>query len=314
MMRLEVNDLHEIGSQLRAAREARQITLEQAEEETKIRKKYLEALEDGRPDILPGEVYVKGFLRSYANYLGLDGDALLASYKQSTGGAVEQQEAAEAAPEGGTRVGMPSRRAARDQGRRSSMPYMLAGGLLALALVAYLLYRQFGVGTAKSPVTTTAQAGSGQAVNPQGGTAGSGSSAGSGGSAATGGTQQGDTKTGGSPVSTAPGNSGGASGGSGGGKITMHPPQGRNVLFALPGTGKIDVALEYAPNTTVWIQATVDGKVYMQNKASTVQWSGSAVTIEIGHANGLKAIVVNGQRFEQPLKGGPFTLKFVHKG
>lgn len=74
--------MEEIGRRLRAAREAKGITLEQAEEDTKIRRKYLQALEAGREVDIPGEVYLKGFLRSYGNYLGLNGTALVDEYKR----------------------------------------------------------------------------------------------------------------------------------------------------------------------------------------------------------------------------------------
>jgi cytoskeletal protein RodZ len=63
----------EIGTSLREARTRRQIDLAQAEQATKIRARYLRALEDERFDQLPAQTYVKGFLRTYADYLGLDG-------------------------------------------------------------------------------------------------------------------------------------------------------------------------------------------------------------------------------------------------
>jgi hypothetical protein len=63
----------EIGNSLREARVRRGIEFAQAEQETKIRGKYLRALEEERFDLLPAETYVKGFLRIYADYLGLDG-------------------------------------------------------------------------------------------------------------------------------------------------------------------------------------------------------------------------------------------------
>ncbi|HYG58950.1 MAG TPA: helix-turn-helix domain-containing protein, partial [Symbiobacteriaceae bacterium] len=74
--------MEEIGRRLRAAREARGITLEVTEDETKIRRKYIEALEAGQEAGLPGDAYLKGFLRTYGNYLGLDGTALVDEYKQ----------------------------------------------------------------------------------------------------------------------------------------------------------------------------------------------------------------------------------------
>jgi hypothetical protein len=63
----------EIGISLREARVRRQVDFNQAELATKIRVKYLRALEDERFDELPSPTYVKGFLRTYAEYLGLDG-------------------------------------------------------------------------------------------------------------------------------------------------------------------------------------------------------------------------------------------------
>jgi hypothetical protein len=63
----------EIGNSLREARVRRRVDFNQAELATKIRVKYLRALEDERFDQLPSPTYVKGFLRTYAEYLGLDG-------------------------------------------------------------------------------------------------------------------------------------------------------------------------------------------------------------------------------------------------
>jgi cytoskeletal protein RodZ len=65
--------MFEIGNSLREARTRREIDLPQAELATKIRVKYLRALEDERFEQLPSQTYVKGFLRTYADYLGLDG-------------------------------------------------------------------------------------------------------------------------------------------------------------------------------------------------------------------------------------------------
>jgi len=63
----------EIGNSLREARMRRGIDFAQAEAAIKIRGKYLRALEDDQFELLPAETYVKGFLRTYAEYLGLDG-------------------------------------------------------------------------------------------------------------------------------------------------------------------------------------------------------------------------------------------------
>src|SRR5215216_440782 len=65
--------MFEIGSSLREARLRQGYDLAEAEAGTKIRSKYLDALEEERFDVLPAPTYVKGFLRSYADFLGLDG-------------------------------------------------------------------------------------------------------------------------------------------------------------------------------------------------------------------------------------------------
>ena len=69
-----------LGERLVAAREARGIDLLRAERETKIRRAYLAALERGDFASLPGAVYVRGFLRNYAQYLGLDPDEAIAQW------------------------------------------------------------------------------------------------------------------------------------------------------------------------------------------------------------------------------------------
>ena len=61
----------------------------EVEDATKIRRKYIRALENDDFDVLPGKVYVKGFLRSYAKYLGLDGKTLVNRYEEQFPAQVE---------------------------------------------------------------------------------------------------------------------------------------------------------------------------------------------------------------------------------
>lgn len=68
-----------IGEQLREARSARQITLEQAAKATHIRQRFLEALENDQWELLPSKVQGRGFLRLYADFLGLNTSNLLSS-------------------------------------------------------------------------------------------------------------------------------------------------------------------------------------------------------------------------------------------
>jgi Helix-turn-helix domain/RodZ C-terminal domain len=72
--------MFDIGSSLREARLRQELDFPELEERTKIRPKYLRALEDERFDILPAPTYVRGFLRSYAQALGLDGQPFVDEY------------------------------------------------------------------------------------------------------------------------------------------------------------------------------------------------------------------------------------------
>ncbi len=74
-----------VGERLRDARETKGIDLFRAERDTKIRSKYLAALEDGDFTDLPGDVYTRGFIRNYATYLGLDADEIEEEWRGEAG-------------------------------------------------------------------------------------------------------------------------------------------------------------------------------------------------------------------------------------
>ena len=75
-----------LGDALRLQREAMGVTMQQAAEDTRIREKFLQAIESGDYQSLPGTVYTKGFLRNYAQYLNLDPEEMLAFYTGERGG------------------------------------------------------------------------------------------------------------------------------------------------------------------------------------------------------------------------------------
>jgi hypothetical protein len=77
--------LFEIGSSLREKRLLLKLELVDVERETRIRSRYLAALEADEFDRLPGEAYVKAFLRTYAQFLGLDGDLFVHEYSGGRG-------------------------------------------------------------------------------------------------------------------------------------------------------------------------------------------------------------------------------------
>src|SRR5512135_3275726 len=76
-----------LPDRLAAARERKGVDLYRAERDTKIRARYLAALERGDYAELPGSVYTRGFLRNYALYLGLDADDVLRQWHAERGDA-----------------------------------------------------------------------------------------------------------------------------------------------------------------------------------------------------------------------------------
>jgi cytoskeleton protein RodZ len=119
----------EIGETLREARMRRRIDMTEVESATKIRGKYLRALESEEWDLLPGPTFVKTFLRTYAEYLGLDARLLVEEYRQR----FERPSSQELTP---------FRRAPRRSRRRLSLVgpvAVLAGGLVLLLVVFYAL-------------------------------------------------------------------------------------------------------------------------------------------------------------------------------
>jgi cytoskeleton protein RodZ len=123
----------DIGETLREARMRRRIDMAEVEEATKIRAKYLRALENEEWSLLPGTTYVKTFLRTYADYLELDSRRLVEEYKLR----YEGPRAGEPAPFAGLATGRPQRRP-RPRRRRS------AGALGPIAVLLVIAVALFG--------------------------------------------------------------------------------------------------------------------------------------------------------------------------
>jgi cytoskeleton protein RodZ len=82
MARLEAGDGLRIGEVLKRARRRLGLDIRTVEQRTKIRIKYLRALENEQWELLPGHAYAKGFLRTYAQLLGVDADTLVEEYRR----------------------------------------------------------------------------------------------------------------------------------------------------------------------------------------------------------------------------------------
>ncbi len=122
-----------IGTTLSEARSRRKVDLAEVEAAIKIRVRYLQAIENEEWDALPGGAYNRGFVRTYAIYLGLDGERLADQYSQAT------------EPAGGTRVPKriePVQSGARPSGRRPS------GRFLIVAVCALLIAVVVGIAVA----------------------------------------------------------------------------------------------------------------------------------------------------------------------
>ena len=83
------------GEHLRRERELRGVSLDEVSSATRIKTSFLEALENGRWDELPGGAFNRGFIRATSRFLGLDEDDMVAEYALETGGAVRNRPAVE---------------------------------------------------------------------------------------------------------------------------------------------------------------------------------------------------------------------------
>src|SRR5690242_17930367 len=92
------SDAEALGQELRTAREARDLTLDEAERQTRIRAKHLDSLEQGNYAALPSAVQARGFLRNYARFLGLDADEMVARYDDAQSGRRRRPRVRKAAP------------------------------------------------------------------------------------------------------------------------------------------------------------------------------------------------------------------------
>jgi hypothetical protein len=150
----------EIGNSLREARLRQSLDFPEIEQGTKIRGKYLRALEDEQFDVLPAQTYVKGFLRSYAEYLGLDGQLYVDEYNSRF---VAGEEEAPSRP----RRSAPPSRGVQVQSRVVLLTLLGIASVTALFIVAWThgdpkTVTPLGLGTTttttktKTPTRTTA--------------------------------------------------------------------------------------------------------------------------------------------------------------
>jgi transcriptional regulator with XRE-family HTH domain len=124
-------ELHKLGEVLRTAREAKGVDLARVERDTKIRTRYLSALETGDYAELPGSVYTKGFLRNYGAYLGLDVEYLVDLYRLESAAPITER----------LTVPTPPRPIATRRRRPLVVtPGAIAAAVLTVGVAAFIIY------------------------------------------------------------------------------------------------------------------------------------------------------------------------------
>jgi hypothetical protein len=138
--------MFEIGNSLREARVRQGLDYPQVELATKIRAKYIRALEEEEFDVLPSGTYIKGFLRSYADFLGLDGQLYVDEYNSRYVADAYYDE--------------PPQRRQRVQQDRSiekKVVLLALAGIAAVTALVIVAWRYGGGGSATPPVVTQQQ-------------------------------------------------------------------------------------------------------------------------------------------------------------
>ncbi len=311
----ERSRIEEIAATLRRRREERGFSLADAQAATRIRTRYLQALEEADVAALPEPVYVRGFLRAYADFLGLDGHALVETFDLWRR---EGQGPVEGVSQGGSvSAGHPPRVAGGRRGvgavrprrpRRAAGRWVLAFGLLLAGLYVVGAWPEgqhappVPAGDADTARPVAAPGGPGSARNPG---AGSGRPDGTG-------TQPPGPSTGGRPAgggSPAEGGAGDAATGSGSqpaGTVTAATPPaaldvrraayGRRWEVGLPGpVAAVEVVIRTSGRC--WVRAEVDGRPAYEGVLSTGEertfLGGRSVALRLGNP-GVATVTVNG--------------------
>jgi cytoskeleton protein RodZ len=139
-----------IGTTLRDTRHRRRLDISQVEQATKIRSRFLLAMENEDWDALPGGAYTRSFIRTYASYLGLDGPRLAEEYRRASG---EPQPGERGAPRGEPVV------ASSSPGGGLWLSRGVAAALVSLLLIAVLVVVGLSGGGDDGPPTPASSGG-----------------------------------------------------------------------------------------------------------------------------------------------------------
>jgi cytoskeletal protein RodZ len=133
-----ITDAKKLGEIFKARREERRLSLKEIESVTSIRANYLEAIEEGQAQKFLSQIYIYGFIRQYATYLGLDTEKLVRDFPEAFNSPSEKVEFAYG-------IGTLEKRNTVSGGVRSVPNLLLAASAVAVVLFAWWLAKTLGV-------------------------------------------------------------------------------------------------------------------------------------------------------------------------
>ena len=265
-----------VGDILRSEREKQRLTIKDVENETSIRALYIEAIEKGDQKALPSEVYVKGFIRNYADFLHLDADALARQYREEIHGIEEAAPVVAAIPvaEGGEHGPFSSGSDFRERVQKShrTQNILVTVGVILIAFIGSIYYF-FGDEPAAKQKPNSAASGGMIRQEP--------------------------------PVVRSSASSS---------KATVSPAAEPSMESATAAAASVNRGVEVSAKFTgrCWIQAVTDGKVVYEGTAEpnqTLSWKGAdRIAVTVGNA-GAVDIVYNGRSLGRLGKEGDVVEK-----
>lgn len=265
-----------VGDILRSEREKQRLTIKDVENETSIRALYIEAIEKGDQKALPSEVYVKGFIRNYADFLHLDADALARQYREEIHGIEEAAPVVAAIPvaEGGEHGPFSSGSDFRERVQKShrTQNILVTVGVILIAFIGSIYYFFGDEPAAKQKPNSAASGGMIRQEPPAVRSSASSS------------------------------------------KESVSPAAEPSMESATAAAVSVNRGVEVSAKFTgrCWIQAVTDGKVVYEGTAEpnqTLSWKGAdRIAVTVGNA-GAVDIVYNGRSLGRLGKEGDVVEK-----
>lgn len=265
-----------VGDILRSEREKQRLTIKDVENETSIRALYIEAIEKGDQKALPSEVYVKGFIRNYADFLHLDADALARQYREEIHGIEEAAPVVATIPvaEGGEHGPFSSGSDFRERVQKShrTQNILVTVGVILIAFIGSIYYFFGDEPAAKQKPNSAASGGMIRQEPPAVRSSASSS------------------------------------------KESVSPAAEPSMESATAAAASVNRGVEVSAKFTgrCWIQAVTDGKVVYEGTAEpnqTLSWKGAdRIAVTVGNA-GAVDIVYNGRSLGRLGKEGDVVEK-----